>query len=75
MNAAQEFTAPPCAHNGVWIEYDAAADWCARRSIAGRIGDSLPMNVSAECLSLINDDPEAFAERVRETAYANAQER
>lgn len=56
----------------LWREYDAAAEWCARRGIAGNIGDPLPELLSGDCAALINDDPEAFSERVRQTAYALA---
>lgn len=57
-----------------WGEYDSAAEWCARRGLKGADGDPLPPMLSADCLALINDDPEAFGERVRATAYALAME-
>lgn len=57
-----------------WTEYDSTAEWCARRKIKGNMGDPLPANLSAECVALICDDPDAFAQRVRETAYALAME-
>lgn len=55
-----------------WIEYDAAALWCAKRKIAGGVGDPLPNLLSAGAKLLIDADPEAFQERVRMTAYAEA---
>ena len=55
-----------------WVEYDFAAAWCAKRGIRGSVGDALPELISDECFRLINDDPEAFEERVRMTAYAIA---
>lgn len=58
----------------VWEEYDDAASWCAERGIAGNDGDPLPDNLSADCFWAINDDPEAFAERIRATAYARSME-
>lgn len=56
-------------------EYDAAAEWCARRGQTGKIGDPLPPMLSAATLEEINADPEAFGERVRCFAYAQACER
>lgn len=56
----------------VWSEYDSAAEWCAKRGIRGNVGDRLPLNLSGLCLNLIAEDPEAFAERIRATAYALA---
>ena len=54
---------------GAWLEYDAAADWCAARGIKGTIKDPLPENLSDRAMELINLDPEAFEARVREHAY------
>lgn len=54
---------------GDWLEYDAAADWCAARGIRGTIKDLLPENLSDRAMELINIDPEAFERRVREHAY------
>ena len=54
---------------GEWLEYDAAADWCAARGIKGGIRDPLPENLSDRASELINIDPEAFERRVREHAY------
>lgn len=54
---------------GAWLEYDAAADWCAARGIKGGIRDPLPGNLSGRAMELISIDPEAFASRVREHAY------
>jgi hypothetical protein len=56
----------------VWTEYDAAADWCAKRGLRGVVGDPLPELISQEVATLIDADPEAFEEHVRMTAYANA---
>jgi len=58
-------------HN-VWQEYDAAAEWCARRGIAGKPGDRLPELLSVAALREINADPDAFQQRVRDSAYALA---
>lgn len=57
---------------GLWSEYDAAANWCAQRGLAGNVGDRLPEALSADCYDLIADDVDAFRERVAATAYANA---
>jgi hypothetical protein len=58
----------------VWTEYDIAATWCARRNIKGQVGDPLPDLLSSACHKEINADPDAFAERVKLTAYALAME-
>lgn len=58
-----------------WTEYDAAAKYLARRGLKGEIGDPLPNLMSTEAVELINADPEAFADRVRLTAYAIAMEK
>jgi hypothetical protein len=55
-----------------WIEYDNAAEWCAKRGLKGKIGDPLPNLMSKAAVDLINEDPEAFEQRVRGTAYAIA---
>ena len=56
-------------------EYDAVAEYCARRGLTGAIGDSLPLNMNANgALLWINADPEAFQERVRQFAYGIAME-
>jgi hypothetical protein len=57
-----------------WKAYDAAASWCAKRGSKGAIGDPLPNLMSNGTVALINADPEAFAARVRMTAYALAME-
>lgn len=57
-----------------WLTYDAAAMDLARKGLTGAIGDSLPLCMSAETVQLINDDPEAFQRRVRQSAYALAME-
>ena len=56
----------------VWREYDDAAEWCAERGIKGKHGDALPALLSTRCLAEINADPEAFEQRVRDSAYAIA---
>jgi hypothetical protein len=56
----------------VWIEYEMVANDLARRGLKGKIGDPLPNLISSACDKLIQDDPEAFAERVRMSAYALA---
>ena len=53
-------------------EYDAAAEWCAKRGLKGSPGDPLPAMLSPGVLDAINEDPGAFEERVRSTAYALA---
>jgi hypothetical protein len=58
----------------VWNEYDHAAMELARKGLRGDIGDPLPNLMSADSVNLINDDPEAFHERVRLSAYALAME-
>jgi hypothetical protein len=59
----------------IWTEYDSAAEWCARRGIAGRVGDNLPPCMSLRVLREINADPDAWEQRVRDTAYALAMSR
>jgi len=59
----------------MWAEYDSAAEWCAKRGLKGNEGDRLPTGLSDAVLSEINDHPEAFAERIRATAYALAMEK
>ena len=56
----------------VWDEYDSAADWCAARNIKGEVGDTLPDSLGSDALGLIDADPEAFQQRVRNCAYARA---
>ena len=58
----------------MWAEYDAAARWCAKRGLTGAIGTALPLNMRADTCRAIDDDPDAFAKRVRLTAYALAME-
>jgi hypothetical protein len=58
-----------------WLEYDSAAEWCAKRGIKGKQGDWLPANLSAECVALITDDLDAFEQRVRDTGYKIAMEK
>ncbi len=58
-----------------WQEYDNAAEDTAKRGLSGAIGTPLPENMTPEAVGLINDDPDAFARRVRECAYAQAMER
>lgn len=60
---------------GVWLEYDAAADWLAARGRSGAPGSPLPENISRRCSELILADVEAFESRVRDMAYARAMRR
>jgi hypothetical protein len=55
-----------------WSEYDSAALWCAKRGFRGEEGGPLPEGLSAEAFQLINEDVEAFQERVRGAAYGLA---
>jgi len=55
-----------------WLEYDAAAEWCARKGLRGEPGDPLPEMLSARCKREIDEHPLAFQTRVRDTAYALA---
>lgn len=53
----------------LWSRYDAAAEWCAQRGITAACPAALaplPPPVVEE----ITEHPEAFAERIREFAYA-----
>lgn len=59
----------------LWSEYDSAAEWCARRGLKGETGDPLPANLDSRVSDAIDCDPEAFARRVREHAYALAMSR
>lgn len=52
-----------------WAEYDRVAEWCAKNGIAGNVGDPLPNFTADDVCREIDDDPEAFAEHVRATAY------
>ena len=56
-------------------EYEAAAEWCARRGLLGKEGDPLPLNMGAEAVESIAADVPAFQERVRAHAYALAMTR
>ena len=58
-----------------WNEYDAAAMWCAKRALKGRVNDPLPEGLSGACHELINADPEAFEQRVKDTACMLVRER
>jgi hypothetical protein len=49
-----------------WREYDAAAEWCAKRGVKGIVGDSLPEGITDNVAREIYDDREAFERRVRE---------
>ena len=58
-----------------WEEYDAAADWVARRHPAGDIGSTpLPELLSALAFRYISSDPDAFAARVNTCRYQHAME-
>jgi len=69
MNDLQPSDMDNCIPGAAWLEYDAAADWCAARGVKGCIKDPLPENLSNRAMELINIDPEAFERRVREHAY------
>lgn len=58
----------------LWREYDFCAEWCAKRGLTGKVGEPLPELLSDDVFALINDDTDAFAERVRSMAYALAME-
>lgn len=58
-----------------WQEYDYIAEWCAKRGLKGATGDPLPPFSGGDAVELINQDPEAFQERVQATAYALAMEK
>lgn len=60
------------ADASTWREYDHAALDLAKKGLKGKPGDPLPNFMSVECVALINEDPEAFERRVRESAYALA---
>lgn len=62
------------ANDDDWTEYDDAALWCARRGHKGCEGEPLPAMLSKATLDKINADPEAFEQRVRDTAYGLAME-
>lgn len=63
----------PCVHVA---EYDAAAEWSAKRGLKGLKGDALPLNMASDgALKYIQADPEAFRERVKQFAYALAMEK
>ena len=58
-----------------WSEYDSVAIWCAKRNLAGYLGETLPIAISQPVVDMINDDIEAFQRRIREAKYALAMER
>jgi hypothetical protein len=58
-----------------WTEYDYAAKVLASQGHGGALGDPLPDGLSPRCCELIDEDPEAFQRRVRETAYGLAMAR
>ena len=58
-----------------WQEYDGAAHWCAERGHTGERGSRLPDGLSTRAAELIDADPEAFADRVRDHAYARSMQR
>lgn len=63
-----------CTDTARAVEYDAAAEWCARHGHKGKIGDPLPNLLSTRAQAEIDADPDAFQERVRAFAYAQAME-
>lgn len=58
-----------------WREYDTIAAMMARKGLKGIEGEPLPDGISTECFELINADTDAFADRVRDCAYAQAMNR
>lgn len=56
----------------LWGEYDNAAVWCAKRGLTGDIGDMLPIGTSHAVVLEINNDVDAFKQRVNDCAYAIA---
>lgn len=61
----------------IWQEYDWTAQWVAERPQCGDggPGTTLPRMLSGACKVLIDQDPEAFAKRVRDTRYMLAMQR
>ena len=55
-----------------WAEYDSAAKYLADKGLTGAPGDPLPALLSTEVHNLVNDDIEAFQQRVNDFAYANS---
>jgi hypothetical protein len=55
-------------------EWQAAAEWCARRHLAGVEGDPLPSLLSAAVVADIAGDPETFQDAIRAARYALARE-
>ena len=55
--------------------YDDVALWCAKRGLTGKMGDPLPNLLSEDIVKLINDDPDAFQDRVKQCAYALAMDK
>jgi hypothetical protein len=55
-----------------WVDYDGAAEWCAQHGHEGNAGDPLPDGLSGEVALAIEEDREAFQERVKAFAYAIA---
>jgi hypothetical protein len=51
-----------------WKEYDAAAEWQARRGLDGSVGSPLPDSLSEPVALAIAGDPESFADRVKSYA-------
>ena len=70
----QSITSQDLAKCDPWLEYDSAAKDLARKGLTGKIGDPLPLNMSKAAVDLINEDPEAFQLRVRQSAYALSME-
>jgi hypothetical protein len=61
---------PDDDQRAAWAEYSYAAEYAARRRMAGETGYPLPPLMSVRATDLIDDDPEAFEAHVRATAYA-----
>ena len=62
-------------HFDAWTEYDYLAEWCAKHGKDGSFGTVLPDGVSAQAMDLINEDVDAFMERVRSFRYAQCMNR
>ena len=61
--------------NAVQGEWDAAAEWCARRGYRGVEGEPLPELISSEVHDYINEHPDEFEQAVTDAGYALAMER
>jgi hypothetical protein len=62
-------------HGHVWREYDQIAEDMAKRGLTGEVGQPLPMYISTLAYNMINDDLEAFQQRVKDCAYMLAMQK